>query len=49
MNDFGWWDMFTNYGAVEFYLMYTMAQRTKEAENAGTENGRSDSVGNKFE
>jgi hypothetical protein len=31
MNDFGWWDMFTNYGAVEFYLMYTMAQRTKEA------------------
>ena len=41
--------MFTNYGAVEFYLLYRLSQQNQEADNAGTKDGGSDSVSNKFE
>lgn len=49
MYNLGWWDMFTNYGFVEFYLLYKLTEKTQEADNAGIEDGRTDSVIGKFE
>ncbi len=43
-----WWDMFTNYGYVELYILYRLMQN-QEAQNAGDENGGTHIDRGKFE
>jgi len=38
----GWWDMFTNYGTVELYLLYKLIQKNQEGQNAGDKDAGSD-------